>query len=82
LVFLLQENAMAVTSSRTTARPAANSAALAAVDWTNPMFATFVEAQLAQWNAALALQQSLATFHRDLWEQWACRFAGGIPLDA
>jgi predicted Abi (CAAX) family protease len=41
----------------------------------------FLEVQRAQWEAFLSWQQSLATFNRDLWEQWAVRYAGGLPID-
>jgi hypothetical protein len=44
---------------------------------TNPVF----EAQRAQWQALLSWQQSLATFNKDFWEQWAVRYAGGMPID-
>jgi hypothetical protein len=37
--------------------------------------------QRAQWAAWQSWQQSLATFHRDFWEQCAVRFAGGLPFD-
>ena len=38
--------------------------------------------QQLQWDALTAWQRSLATFTEDFWEQWACRYAGGIPIDA
>ena len=41
----------------------------------------FLEAQRAQWDAMLSWQQSLATFGKDLCEQWAVRYAGGMPID-
>ena len=41
----------------------------------------FLEVQRAQWAAWQSWQQSLATFHKDFWEQWAVRFAGGLPFD-
>ena len=41
----------------------------------------FFEAQRAQWDAMLSWQQSLATFNKDLCEQWAVRYAGGLPID-
>jgi hypothetical protein len=41
-----------------------------------------LEAQRLQWDTWTAWQQSLLTFNRDLWEQWACRFGGGVPIDA
>jgi hypothetical protein len=44
---------------------------------TQPLF----EAQRAQCEALLAWQHSLATFGQDFWEQWALRYAGGMPFD-
>ncbi len=45
------------------------------------LFAPFFEAQRVQWNALLDWQKSLTEFNKDFWEQWACRFAGGVPID-
>lgn len=42
----------------------------------------FIEAQRFQWKALLDWQESLVTFSKDFWEQWACRYAGGAPFDA
>jgi len=41
----------------------------------------YFEAQRAQWEALLSWQRSLATCGKDLWEQWAVRYAGGMPID-
>jgi hypothetical protein len=41
----------------------------------------FVEAQRLQWKALLDWQDSVFTFNKDFWEQWACRYAGGVPID-
>ena len=47
--------------------------------------ASFVElffaAQRAQWDAWWSWQESLATCGKDFWEQWAVRYAGGMPFD-
>jgi len=45
--------------------------------WLQPL----LEAQRLQWSAWLGWQQSFATLNKDLWEQWAVRYAGGAPLD-
>ena len=45
--------------------------------WADPLFAV----QRTQWEAFLSWQQSLATFYGDLWEQWAMRYGGGMPID-
>ena len=71
---------MAATTFRTTASPAPVGAVTAG-DWTVPFLGTVMDAQFAQWSAMLAWQQSLATLNKDLWEQWACRYGGGVPID-
>jgi hypothetical protein len=43
--------------------------------------APFIEAQRNQWNALLRFQETFAMYYMDLWEQWAVRFAGGLPID-
>lgn len=50
-------------------------------DWSTAIARSTLDAQRLQWEALLAWQQSLATFSLDLWEQWACRYAGGVPID-
>ena len=42
---------------------------------------TFFEAQRSQLQALLSWQESLATCGKDCWEQWAVRYAGGVPFD-
>jgi hypothetical protein len=39
------------------------------------------DVQRMQWHALLGWQQSLATLNKDLWEQWAVRYCGGVPID-
>jgi hypothetical protein len=41
---------------------------------------SFVEAQRLQSKALLDWQESLLTFNKDFWEQWAYRYAGGAPF--
>ncbi len=41
----------------------------------------FLKVQQAQWDAYNTRQQSLLAWNKDLWEQWACHFAGGVPID-
>ena len=56
----------------------------AAFDSTDESFSLmnpFFEAQRAQWEALMSWQQSWAKFNQDCWEQWAMRYAGGMPLD-
>lgn len=46
------------------------------------LIAAMFAAQRLQWEAMSAWQQSLLAFNQDLWEQWACHFGGGVPIDA
>jgi hypothetical protein len=46
------------------------------------MLAESARMQKLQWDALSAWQQNFALFNKDFWEQWACRYAGGIPIDA
>lgn len=41
----------------------------------------FLAAHRAQWAAWQSWHQSLATLNKDFWEQWAVRYAGGMPFD-
>lgn len=45
------------------------------------LWTPLMELQRLQWQSFLAWQQSLVVFNKDLWEQWACRYAGGVPID-
>ena len=49
--------------------------------WSTALVQSCLQAQQLQWEALAAWQQSLATFSKDFWEQWACRYAGGVPID-
>jgi len=37
--------------------------------------------QRAQLDAMLAWQKSIASVGQELWDEWACHFAGGVPID-
>jgi hypothetical protein len=51
------------------------------VSYVQALFAPFFEAQRLSWNALIDWQQSMTEFNKDFWQQWACRFAGGVPID-
>lgn len=61
------------------ARPEARPAPVAL--WASLFLQPFFDAQRLQWNAVLGWQQSMATFNKDVWEQWAVRYGGGVPID-
>ena len=50
--------------------------------WATTIVQGCLQMQQMQWAALSAWQQSFATFGKDFWEQWACRYAGGVPIDA
>jgi hypothetical protein len=66
-----------ISANTTEATPAATSSAEALLSLADPL----LEAQRAQWAAWQSWQQSLVIFHKDFWEQWAVRCAGGLPFD-
>ena len=37
--------------------------------------------QRAQLEALLSWQKSMASIGQELWDEWACHFAGGVPID-
>ena len=37
--------------------------------------------QRAQLDAMLSWQKSMASINQEMWDEWACHFAGGVPID-
>jgi len=67
-------------SSRHISIEAAPQAAAASPDVPTFIDALF-EAQCKQLQALMSWQESMATCGKDCWEQWAVRYAGGMPFD-
>lgn len=44
-------------------------------------FAPWACVQQLQMDALRDWQNSMLVFQKDLWDQWACRFGGGAPID-
>lgn len=42
---------------------------------------TLLRFQQQQWNLLLTWQQALAGAQQDFWDQWICRWGGGVPID-
>ncbi len=42
---------------------------------------SLMHAYQIQIGALVAWQQSLATLNKELWDEWACHWAGGVPID-
>lgn len=57
-----------------------------ALAWSTEWPARFAEyllqTQQLQLQALVSWQESAAAFQRELWDLWACRWAGGAPIDA
>ena len=49
--------------------------------WVQACADSCMRIQQLQWEALASWQQGFATYTKDFWEQWACRFAGGAPID-
>lgn len=48
----------------------------------NAALESWFQVQQRQWDALLNWQRSLADVQQDLWDQWVCHWAGGVPIDA
>ncbi|MDR6537590.1 hypothetical protein [Variovorax soli] len=51
------------------------------LDWQTAIIQSLMQAQQMQLQMLAAWQQPFATVNRELWDQWVCRFGGGVPLD-
>jgi hypothetical protein len=52
------------------------------LDWSGTCAALVAQNQRAQLELLDAWQRSIAALHRQWWDEWACRWAGGVPIDA
>lgn len=70
--------------SRTAVNPSA--APVAALqtpaDWWLSSLGNWVESQQLWLAAMLPWHEALVAAQRDLWDQWASHWAGGVPIDA
>lgn len=41
-----------------------------------------LRAQQAQLDAVLAWQKAVVSVNQELWDEWVCRWGGGVPIDA
>lgn len=41
-----------------------------------------LQMQRMQLDAFVAWQQALAAMGQELWDEWVCHWAGGVPIDA
>jgi hypothetical protein len=68
--------------TKTTPAPTPDPVLLGGVAFPLAWTTTLLQAQRAQLEALVAWQQAGAALGRDWWDEWACRWAGGVPIDA
>jgi hypothetical protein len=79
---VLTEEIIMAQPTRTTPDPSGNTVVNLIGTWPVTLAESWLRMQHLQWDALAAWQRSFATFNEDFWEQWACQYAGGIPIDA
>jgi len=55
--------------------------ALPGTEWIQALATCAVQAQQLQLGALLSWQQAAVAINSEIWDEWACRFAGGVPID-
>jgi len=58
-----------------------NGRTLPGTEWMQALAKCAVQAQQFQLEALLSWQKAAAAFNSELWDEWACHFAGGVPID-
>lgn len=43
---------------------------------------SMLHAQQTQFEALLAWQKAVLAVQQELWDEWCCRWGGGLPIDA
>jgi hypothetical protein len=77
------EKFMAQPTRTRTAPPAlATSAGTEASAGSTSFASALLEAQRVQIEAFFSWQRALAAINDELWDEWICRWAGGVPIDA
>lgn len=46
------------------------------------LFQGLLLAQQAQLDAVLAWQKAFVSVNQEIWDEWVCRWGGGVPIDA
>jgi len=67
-------------TSRKTLAPQTDSA-LPLLSLSSTLADGLFQIQRAQLNALMSWQKSAASIGQELWDEWACHFAGGVPID-
>lgn len=74
-------NDMTLTSTLAEASPIRDGYATLALHWHRALVDACVQAQRSQYQVLAAWEKALVAVNQELWDQWACRFGGGVPLD-
>ena len=53
----------------------------AAMDWSTSLARTLIDSQRVVWETVFAVQKAMFDVQQELWDEWAARFAGGVPID-
>ena len=69
-------------ATRKTPSPTADNAFQPQFDCSVAFAENLMQAQRVQLEALSVLLESIAIMNRELWDQWVCRWAGGVPIDA
>lgn len=59
----------------------ADSAERAMLESTRVVGDILTQAHELQMQTLLSWQKSLVDLNQELWDEWACRWAGGVPID-
>jgi hypothetical protein len=51
------------------------------LDWQTAVIESLMQAQQMQLQMLTAWQRPFAAVNQELWDQWVCRFGGGVPID-
>lgn len=70
-----------MTSNASPASPLPATYLLSVFGWQKAFFDAWTQAQRKQYESLAVWETSLEAYNKDLWDQWICRFGGGVPLD-
>ena len=65
----------------TPASPAPQDAVQSVLALSTTVVENLLQTQRSQFETAMAWQRSILAAYQELWDDWACRFAGGVRLD-
>ena len=71
----------AMTDETPPVSPLRNGFLAPALDWQIALQESLMQAQRSQFELLATWQRVFGAVQQDLWDQWKCRFGGGVPLD-